>query len=70
MVKKKMKQMNKQNMACSMRCGCMHIGFCMLILGALILANVYWQLIGWPAFVGGVLVIAGFLKIIMHKKCM
>jgi len=46
------------------------MSFAMIILGAFILANVYWAWTSWPAFVGWVFVIAGFLKLIMHKKMM
>lgn len=46
------------------------MGFGMIILGALILANVYWYLISWPAFVGWVFIIAGIAKLLMHKAHM
>jgi uncharacterized membrane protein HdeD (DUF308 family) len=35
----------------------------MIILGALVLANVYWQFFNWPFFIGAVLVLAGLFKL-------
>lgn len=61
---KRMKQIR------GMKGHCMCMGFSMLILGALILANVYWYVMSWPAFVGWVLIIAGFVKLTFHRKCM
>jgi uncharacterized membrane protein HdeD (DUF308 family) len=37
----------------------------LLILGILVLINVYWPMLTWPAFVGWVLVLAGVWKLIM-----
>ena len=64
MAKRMIKQMSR------MKGHCMYMGFSMLILGALVLANTYWQLLSWPAFVGWALILAGFLKLTLHKKCM
>lgn len=41
------------------------MGVKMLILGLLVLGNVYWPMLTWPAFIGWVLVLAGFLKLII-----
>jgi len=35
----------------------------MLILGALILANSYWQVFTWVNFIGWIIVIAGIVKL-------
>jgi len=45
------------------------MGCKMLVLGALVLANNYWKIVDWTAFIGGLLVIAGVVKMIMpmHK---
>ncbi len=43
-------------------------GVGMLVLGLLILANVYWELFSWAAFIGGLLALAGFLKLVMPTK--
>jgi len=43
-------------------------GVGMLVLGLLILANVYLEFLSWGAFVGGVLALAGFLKLVMPCK--
>ncbi len=40
----------------------------MLILGLLILGNVYWLNVGWDVFIGAILVIAGLLKLIIPHK--
>ena len=40
-----------------------HMGTKMLILGALILINAYWMVVGWDYFVGIVLALAGFVKL-------
>ncbi len=55
-----MKEMNKEHMK--------HKGAMMLILGALILANVYWIKLGWGTFVGGVLVLGGLAKMLHGCK--
>ena len=46
-----------------------HKGTMMVILGGLILANVYWIKLGWGAFVGGVLVIGGLVKMSHSGMC-
>ncbi|MFA5070823.1 MAG: hypothetical protein WC511_00440 [Candidatus Pacearchaeota archaeon] len=43
-------------------------GFAMLVLGALVLGNAYWVWLSWPLFIGWLLVLAGFLKMLMPKK--
>ena len=35
----------------------------MLVLGALVLANSYWQVFSWTNFIGWLLVIAGIMKL-------
>lgn len=49
---------------------CKAMAFGMIVLGALILANVYWYLISWPAFIGWIFIVAGVAKLIMHKSHM
>lgn len=47
------------------------MGVKMLILGALVLGNVYWPMLTWPAFIGWILVLAGLFKLsmmLMKKK--
>lgn len=43
-------------------------GVMMLVLGGLILGNVYWFMMSWPVFFGWLLVAAGLLKAIMPQK--
>jgi len=45
------------------RKGCM-----LLVLGVLILINVYWPMLTWAAFVGWVAVLGGLLKLVMPHK--
>ncbi len=40
----------------------------MLVLGLLILANAYWPFMTWAGFIGGILTLAGFLKLVMPRK--
>ena len=40
-------------------------GWGLLVLGLLILINVYWPFLSWGAFVGFVLALGGFLKLLM-----
>ncbi len=42
------------------------MGIKMLILGILILINAYWMIVGWDYFVGIILAIAGFVKLIKY----
>ena len=62
----------KKNMAKKGMIGCctMHKGksIAMIILGLLVLGNVYWPMMGWGAFIGWVLVIAGLLKMVMPHE--
>lgn len=58
---------NDSSMSCSMSCGsgmCGSIctkccGWSTLTLGALVLINVKWAIVSWPAFVGILLVVWG-----------
>lgn len=52
-----------------MKMKCMYMAFGFIILGALILANTYWTLLSWSAFVGWIFVLAGLWKLLMHNKC-
>lgn len=46
------------------------MGCKMLVLGLLVLANTRWNVVSWQNFIGGVLAIGGFLKLIMScKQC-
>jgi uncharacterized membrane protein HdeD (DUF308 family) len=49
---------------------CMHKakGIGMVILGLLILGNVYWEIVDWPMFWGWILIILGALKIFMPHQ--
>lgn len=41
----------------------------MLVLGLLVLANAYWEVLDWGLFFGALLVLGGLLKLFMpHKK--
>jgi uncharacterized membrane protein HdeD (DUF308 family) len=52
-------QMHKKRMGCKM-----------LVLGVLVLANSYWGIVSWTNFIGGILVIAGLVKLVGHPcKC-
>lgn len=43
----------------------------MIVLGLIILANMYFQILNWPWFIGSVLVLAGLAKLIMPacRRC-
>lgn len=45
------------------------MGLTMLILGLLILANSYWAVVNWAVFIGAIIAIKGFLKLVipMHS---
>ena len=47
------------------------MGAKMLILGILILANMYWGFLNWVAFIGGILVLWGLIELLMPgcKMC-
>jgi uncharacterized membrane protein HdeD (DUF308 family) len=49
---------------------CMHkkMGGGLLVLGVLILVNVYWPMLTWAAFVGWVAVLGGLVKLLMPHK--
>jgi len=51
---------------CGSRRGMRGHGVMAIILGLLILGNVYWPTLSWWAFVGALLIIAGIAKM-MHK---
>ena len=59
-----MKKMDKKHMGMYK-----HKGVAMLILGALILANVYWIELEWGVFVGGVFILGGLVKLIHGGSC-
>jgi uncharacterized membrane protein HdeD (DUF308 family) len=43
-------------------------GFALIVLGALVLGNIYWFMMSWPVFVGWLFVLAGVLKVLMPNK--
>lgn len=43
-------------------------GGIMLVLGLLVLANAYWNVLPWGMFVGLVLALAGLVKLLIRKK--
>lgn len=47
------------------------MGCKMLVLGILVLINVYWPMVSWDKFIGWILVLAGVVKLIMPgcKHC-
>ncbi len=45
-------------------------GISMIVLGLLVIGNVYWQVVDWGTFIGGILVLAGFMKLVMPHKGM
>jgi uncharacterized membrane protein HdeD (DUF308 family) len=49
---------------------CMHkkMGAGMLVLGVLVLVNVYWPMIDWGTFIGAVLILGGLCKLLMPHK--
>ena len=57
--------MDKKHMSMHMK----HKGLAMIILGGLVLANVYWLELGWGTFVGAVLVLGGLVKMVHSCKC-
>jgi len=44
------------------------MGWKMLVLGILVLANSYWNVVDWATFIGGILAIAGILKLLMPMR--
>jgi uncharacterized membrane protein HdeD (DUF308 family) len=46
-------------------------GAMMLVVGILVLVNVYWQFLDWATFIGVLFVLGGLIKLIMPscKKC-
>ena len=61
---KEMKEMDKKHMSMHMK----HKGAMMLVLGGLILLNVYLMKLGWGVFVGGVFVLGGLVKMLHGCK--
>lgn len=51
-------------------CQCHHHGkgTMMLVLGLLVLANAYWNVLDWAMFIGLVLAVGGLAKMLMPKK--
>jgi uncharacterized membrane protein HdeD (DUF308 family) len=45
------------------------MGCKMLVLGALVLANSYWNVVSWTNFIGIVLAVAGIAKLVGCGKC-
>jgi uncharacterized membrane protein HdeD (DUF308 family) len=43
-------------------------GFLLLVLGLVILINAYMPFLNWGAFIGLVLILAGFLKLVMPHE--
>ncbi len=43
-------------------------GFALIVLGTLVLGNIYWFMMSWPVFIGWILVLAGVLKVLMPNK--
>ena len=54
--------------------GCMNMdvhrmkGILMLVVGLLVLANVYWSFLSWGAFIGILFVVLGLIKSLMPYK--
>ena len=61
---KETKDIDKKHMAGHMK----HKGAIMLILGGLVLLNVYLMKLDWGTFIGGVLVLGGLIKILHGYK--
>ena len=46
------------------------MGCKMLVLGILVLANAYWSVVNWAAFIGIILALGGICKLLMPMdKC-
>jgi uncharacterized membrane protein HdeD (DUF308 family) len=45
------------------------MGWTMLVLGLLVLANSSWAIISWADFVGVMIAIAGIAKLVMPCRC-
>ena len=56
----------KMQECCKMHKKCM--GWKMLVLGLLVLANSNWNIVNWATFIGGIIAIAGLLKLIMPMR--
>jgi uncharacterized membrane protein HdeD (DUF308 family) len=46
-----------------------HKGCMLLILGILVLLNVYLDVVDWATFIGIILVVAGVVKLVSKKCC-
>jgi len=44
------------------------MGWKMLVLGALVLANAKWNTLSWPNFIGTIVILAGLSKLMMSCK--
>jgi len=45
------------------------MGWKMIVLGALVLANSYWNVLSWANFIGWIVVIGGVVKLTKPMKC-
>ena len=45
------------------------IGIKMIVLGALVMANAYWNTVSWATFIGAALALGGIAKLFMSCKC-
>ena len=57
----------KMQECCKMHKKCM--GWKMIVLGALVLANSYWNVLSWANFIGWIVVIGGVVKLTKPMKC-
>jgi len=62
---KMIKEIDKKHMSGHMK----HKGIAMIVLGGLVLTNVYWIKLGWGTFIGGVLVLGGLAKLLHSYRC-
>ena len=44
------------------------MGWKLLILGLLVIANSYWAVVNWAIFIGIILAVKGILMLILKKK--
>ena len=38
-----------------------------IIVGLLVIANAYWGFLSWDYFIGGLLILGGVVKLLMHS---
>ncbi|MDD5012480.1 MAG: hypothetical protein PHQ66_02450 [Candidatus Nanoarchaeia archaeon] len=43
-------------------------GIAMIVLGLLVIGNVYWQVVDWGTFIGVVIALTGAMKLFMKHK--